>query len=294
MQPLKPMKKCAFLSMDSLDGFVSYDRLAFEPLQTLGWKVEEISWRKKEVDWSQYEAVIIRTTWDYQDDPQAFMKVLEDIETSKAQLQNSLELVRWNLAKTYLKELEEKGIAIVPTLWDQKFSVENFKSWAKELETQELIVKPIISANADFTYRLPINSPETALKNIAPDFQQRPFMVQPFMKSIVEEGEYSLFFFGGTYSHTVLKQPKSQDFRVQEEHGGKIVAIEANAQLLKAAYRVMEAISPQPLYARVDLVRDQQGQFVLIEVELIEPSLYFQYCEKSPALFAQALNASIH
>ncbi|MEK6478467.1 hypothetical protein WJR50_13070 [Catalinimonas sp. 4WD22] len=288
------MKKCAYLSMDSLDGFFSYDRLTFEPLLALGWLVEEVSWRKESADWNQYDAVVIRTTWDYQDDPPAFMKVLEEIEGSKAQLQNSLDLVRWNLSKTYLKALEEKGIAIVPTLWGQSFSTKNFRRWAQKLETHELIVKPVISANADFTYRLPFDTSELELEKIAPDFQQRPFMVQPFMKSIVEEGEYSLFFFGGNYSHTVLKRPKAQDFRVQEEHGGKIVAVEANEKLLKTAYQVMEAITPQPLYARVDLIKDQQDQYVLIEVELIEPSLYFEYCKKSPALFAQALDASIH
>ncbi len=288
------MRHCAFLSMDSLDGFFSYDRLTFEPLQALGWQVEEVSWHKKDVDWNLYEAVIIRTTWDYQDDPQAFMQVLEEIENSKAQLHNSLELVRWNLAKTYLKELEEKGIAIVPTLWDQEFTSDNFKAWGKTLETSELIVKPTISANADFTYRLPSDTSALELERLTREFQLRPFMVQPFMQSILEEGEYSLFFFGGNYSHTVLKRPKAQDFRVQEEHGGKIVAVEANEQLLKTAYQVMEAISPQPLYARVDLVKDPQGQYVLIEIELIEPSLYFEYDKRSPALFAQALNASIY
>ncbi|MDF9798674.1 glutathione synthase/RimK-type ligase-like ATP-grasp enzyme [Catalinimonas alkaloidigena] len=288
------MKHCAYLSMDSLDGFFSYDRLTFEPLQALGWQVEEVSWRNESADWNQYDAVVIRTTWDYQDDPPAFMKVLEQIESSEAQLHNSLELVRWNLSKTYLKELEEKGIAIVPTLWDQKFSPENFRGWAKSLEKQELIVKPVISANADFTYRLAVNTSDVELEKIAPDFQQRPFMVQPFMKSIVEEGEYSLFFFGGNYSHTVLKRPKRQDFRVQEEHGGKIEAVEAHEKLLNTACQVMEAITPQPLYARVDLINNQYDEYVLIEVELIEPSLYFEYCKKSPGLFAQALDASTH
>lgn len=287
------MKHCAYLSMDSLDGFFSYDRLTFEPLQALGWQVEEVSWKKKSANWDQYDAVVIRTTWDYQDDPPAFMKVLEEIEASRAELQNSLELVRWNLSKNYLKTLENKGIAIVPTLWDRSFSTGNFKKWADELDTQELVVKPVISANADYTYRLPVNTPEQELQELTQVFQHKPFMVQPFMQSIVEQGEYSLFFFDGIYSHTVLKTPKAQDFRVQEEHGGKIIAIEASEALLKTAHQVMEEISPTPLYARVDLVKDQHDQYVLIEVELIEPSLYFEYSKESPALFAKALDAKI-
>ncbi|WKN29606.1 hypothetical protein PZB74_11585 [Porifericola rhodea] len=295
------MRSCAFLSMDSLDGFYSYDRLAFEPLRELGWKTEEVSWRKQNVNWNQYDAVVIRTTWDYQSAPEAFMQVLEDIEKSSAQLENSLDLVRWNLSKTYLKQLEEKGIAIVPTLWGEptstdtsiSFDLAQLQKWKIDLATKELIVKPVISANADHTYRIAASLPEQELHEIGKAFEQRAFMVQPFLESIVAEGEYSLFFFGGNYSHTVLKRPKAQDFRVQEEHGGRISAITPEQEVLNTAYQVMEAIQPQPLYARVDLVRDKEGRFVLMEVELIEPSLYFEYSTASPSLFAQALNNSI-
>lgn len=281
---------CAFLSMDSLEDYVSYDHLAMDALRQLGWRAEEVSWRKKDVDWNQYDIVLIRTPWDYQQEPEAFLTVLEAIENSTARLENSLELVKWNLNKQYLRELEEKGAMIVPTLWDQAFTVENFSQWASVFSASELIVKPLVSANADHTYRLPPESADAQLVKLIPIFASRPFMVQPFMPAVISEGEFSVFFFGENYSHTILKTPKPADFRVQEEHGGTIKAVEPEPQLLDTARQILKLISPKPLYSRIDLVRTEKNQFALMEVELIEPSLYFSYSEPSAALFADTVH----
>ena len=285
------MLRCVFLSMDSLEGYVSYDHLAMNALRRRGWEVEEISWRKRAVDWNQYDIVLIRTPWDYQEAPEAFMAVLEQIEESSARLENSLELVKWNLNKLYLRELEFKGALIVPTRWYQDFSVANFRHWSAQFPGRELIVKPLISANADHTYRLPAETEDSVLKELARVFAQRPFMVQPFMASVVDEGEYSVFFFGEQYSHTILKTPKPADFRVQEEHGGLIRAVDPEKPLLATARKVLSLIDPLPLYSRIDLVRTEKNKFALMEVELIEPSLYFSYSEPSAALFARAVQA---
>ena len=112
-------------------------------------------------------------------------------------------------------------------------------------------------------------------------------MVQPFMENICLEGEYSCFYFDGKYSHSILKTPKAQDFRVQEEHGGRLTSIKAEAKLLEQADIALKAINELPLYARVDFVRYRQG-FALMEAELIEPSLYFNMDEESAARFAGA------
>ncbi|MFP4093887.1 MAG: RimK family alpha-L-glutamate ligase [Cyclobacteriaceae bacterium] len=275
--------------MDSLEGYVSYDHLAMDALRRLGWQVEEVSWRKKDTDWNRYNIVLIRTPWDYQQDPETFLKVLETIDHSSARLENSLDLVRWNLNKRYLKELEEKGTLIVPTLWEQTFSAENFRHWSEKFSGKEIIVKPLVSANADYTYRLPTDTTDERLAELVPIFVKRPFMVQPFMPSVIHEGEFSVFFFGERYSHTILKKPKSADFRVQEEHGGIIRAVEPEQHLQETAKKVLRLISPQPLYSRIDLVRTEKNQFALMEVELIEPSLYFSYSEPSAALFASTV-----
>jgi len=110
-------------------------------------------------------------------------------------------------------------------------------------------------------------------------------LLQPFIESIVTEGEFSLFFFGSEYSHAILKTPKKSDFKVQEEHGGVLTTIEAESSLLVCARQVLAAVNPKPLYSRVDFIRTPSG-FALMELELIEPSLYFNMDPSSPARFA--------
>lgn len=287
------MPTCAFLSMDSLANFVSYDHLAMDALRGLGWQVEEVSWRNELVEWNAYNLVIIRTTWDYQQDPEHFLSVLSKIEESDAHLENDLELIRWNLNKSYLRELEVGGAEIVPTIWEPGFSEANFYDWFDWLATAEIIVKPLVSANADFTYRLAIDTPKTKVKNLAGVFANKPFLVQPFMPKIVSEGEFSVFFFGQDYSHTILKTPATGDFRVQEEHGGHIQSVRPSNHLLATAQQVFELIKPTPLYSRIDLVQTEKNSFALMEVELIEPSLYFSYSSQSAQLFANAVEQRV-
>ena len=273
--------------MDDLAGYVSDDRLVVEPLEKLGWNVEIVSWRDKTVDWNDFEAVVIRTTWDYQREPEAFLNVLREIDNSKARLENSLKIIKWNLSKIYLRELESAGIKIVPTVWDEKTINENlFKSWLEHFGADELVIKPIVSATAEFTYRL--SEFQTGLSEV---FAARKYMVQPFMPNIVGEGEFSLFYFGGEYSHTILKTPKPKDFRVQEEHGGIIQAVEPTAKLLKAGRKALEFIAPVPLYARIDFVCDSDKDFALMELELIEPALYFRMNKDAPAHFAKVFDS---
>ena len=121
------MCRCAFLTMDNLTGYVSDDELTITHLHDVGWTVEMVSWRK-DYNWSQFDVVVIRTTWDYQNDPDAFLAVLESIASSGAHLENSLELVRWNMQKTYLRDIALKGASIVPTLWQEEAVDTNTKA----------------------------------------------------------------------------------------------------------------------------------------------------------------------
>ncbi len=276
-------RRCCFLSMDDLAGYVSDDELAIEPLNDLGWEVETISWRDEAADWNDFEAVIIRTPWDYQDEPEKFIEVLRRIDSSSARLENALSIVEWNLDKRYLRKLEDRGVRIVPTLWSEAvISAERFSEWKRELANDELIMKPTISATAKDTFRLV--EFDDALSDV---FSGRSYMVQPFMRQIIEEGEYSLFYFNGVYSHTILKAPTAGDFRVQEEHGGLITAVEPEFRMLETAKQINDLIDPLPLYSRIDLVRCDDGGFALMELELIEPALYFRMDEGSPQRFAR-------
>lgn len=284
--------KIAFLSMNDLSGYVSDDNLAFEPLQNLGYQVDIVPWQQTVVEWKKYAAVIIRTTWDYQNHLEAFLQVLKQIE-SQTLLANPFEIAKWNADKIYLNDLQEKGAKIVPTIWvNSGFSLSQLQQWFKQLESDEIVIKPRVSATAQNTFWLKHSKEDQEdIENLKKIFENRPFMVQPFMKAIVDEGEYSLFYFNGEYSHAILKTPKTQDFRVQEEHGGIIQAIKPTSDLLKAGEEILKYISRTLLYARVDFVRTENNKFALMELELIEPSLYLRNCENAPHFFAKAINS---
>jgi len=284
------LQHCAILTMNNLNDFEAYDNLFEQPLLTLGWQMHMVSWRDENVNWNDYAAVIIRSPWDYQDDPSAFLKVLNKIEQSSAHLENSLKTVEWNIDKKYLRELENHDIKIVRTLWRENLTQEHVFQYFAELKVDQLVIKPRISANADNTFWLTKENYQTFFPQLEKAFSTSEFLVQPFMKSVIDEGEFSLFYFNGIYSHAILKTPKDSDFRVQEEHGGRLAAITPETGLTNHAVEALSAIKAQigmPMYARVDFVRCEQG-FALMEAELIEPSLYFNMDEQSATRFAQA------
>lgn len=281
------MKRCAFLSMNSLENFFAYDNMLFEPLKAAGWLAEEVSWRKPDVDWNNYDVVVIRTTWDYQDDVKGFMACLQRIEASSAQLQNSLKIIEWNINKSYLKDLQNQGINIVPTLWFDTFSLTELEAGFRHFDTPQIVLKPLVSAGAEHTYKLTLDNLNAQVKELKAVFAQREFMLQPFLNGIIEEGEYSLFYFSGHYSHSILKQPQSGDFRVQEEHGGQLKSIQPCEDMLTTARHCLAALPEDVLYARIDLVR-HENEFAVMEIELIEPSLYFNMDTESAQRFVDA------
>ena len=283
------LKKVGFLSMNSLENFYTYDKLLIEPMKTFGWIAEEISWRNENVNWKNYDAVIIRSTWDYQNDLKKFISVLEKINNS-THLENDLDLMKWNMNKNYLFDLEKKGVKIVNTIWEKSFNPKLVHEYFDILNSDDIIIKPNISANADNTFRLTKKSLNEHLPNLKRIFAVREFMVQPFLKNIIDEGEYSLFYFGGYFSHSVLKKPKENDFRVQEEHGGIIKAITPTKEKITIAENIIKKLSTIPLYARIDLVRTTRNDYALMELELIEPSLYLNTDTQSPERFAKAFN----
>lgn len=280
-------KKVALLSMDSLENFHTYDKLLIEPMKTLGWMAEEVSWRNEKVNWADYEAVIVRSTWDYQNDDEKFISVLEKIN-SVTYLENDLDLMKWNMNKNYLFQLKQKGVTIVDTIWEKNFNPVLANDYFEKLDTDEIIIKPNVSANADNTFRLSKEKLKGQSSNLGKIFAQREFMVQPFLNNIIDEGEYSLFFFDGKFSHSVLKKPKEKDFRVQEEHGGNIQPIKTSSDMILIAENIINKLSTIPLYGRVDLVRTNQNKFALMELELIEPSLYLNKDVDAPLRLSKA------
>lgn len=283
------MSRIAFLTMDSLADFVSYDQLVLDLLRESGVIVDEVSWRSRGVCWDDYELVVIRSPWDYQQHAEAFLQVLETIECSQATLLNPLSIVRWNIRKHYLRELEQQGISIVPTIWLDSPRVSQLRNAFDQLGSDELVGKPLIGANADHAHRLFRGSEEAALSEAAAAWAGTTALVQPFVPSIQSDGEFSLIWFEGQFSHAVLKVPKAGDFRVQEEHGGNISSCDPPSDVLELAAECHEVLAERLLYSRVDIVRLPDGRPAVMEMELIEPSLYLGFDTGAPERFAESI-----
>lgn len=284
------MRRCAFLTLDDPSSYVIDDDLAVEPLRALGWEVELVPWRSA-APWREYDVVVIRSTYDYMDAPDAFLAVLEQIERSGMPLLNPVEIVRWNFRKSYLRDLADRGVPIVPTVWRDRLRPGELAELFREAGGDEVVVKPLVGANAAGAWRLNAGTVREQADEIEAWYADRALMAQPFVSAVVEEGEFSLFYFNGEHSHTILKTPAAADFRVQEEHGGLIRPAQAEAGLLAAGQAALGAIGQVPLYARADFVRASDGGgFWLMELELIEPSLYLRMDPGAPARFARAIH----
>lgn len=284
------MRRCAFLTLHDPTGFVMDDELAIAPLAQRGWQVETLPWDRKGVDWSSYELVVLRSTWDYQHHAEQFLATLAAIEDSGARLENSLAIVRWNMQKTYLRDLAAKGVPIVPTRWRDRLGPGELLPLFDSLQSTEAVIKPVMSGNAQGAWRLDRTSAQAQADEIEAYYADRPLMMQPFEPAIVDEGEYSLLYFNGALSHGILKVPKHGDFRVQEEHGSEIRAVSAEPALVAAGAAAIDAIGSRLLYARADFVR-HGAEFRVMELELVEPALYLRMDPGAPERFADAITS---
>jgi glutathione synthase/RimK-type ligase-like ATP-grasp enzyme len=286
--------RCAFLTLDDPSGYTVDDHLAVPPLARLGWSVDDVPWRRPNMDWPKYDAVIIRSTWDYARDPDAFLDVLTRIVRSGARLFNPLDLVTWNIRKTYLRDLASRGVSIVPTVWRERLGRGELHDVIDQVGADEIVVKPAVGASARGAFRVSKAASVEEIRVIETCYADRALLAQPFVRAIPTNGEFSLFYFNGRFSHAIQKTPKPADFRVQEEHGGSNVAVNATPELLALGAHVLNSLDVTPLYARVDFVRanDANGHW-LMELELIEPSLYLRMDAEAPERFAKALHERV-
>ena len=281
------MKSVAWVTYKTLNDSAPDDRLAAEAVRRRGVRVDAVVWDDPAVDWSAYDAMVIRSCWDYQYSPEKFVQWLDALEASGVRVFNSLPVVRWNHDKKYLRDLEARGVEIAPTHWCVRGTAPSIEEVMASHGWKKAVVKPTISGTAMSTW---VVSPDDGVNHdveLAALLAKRDMMIQEFVPEILD-GEWSLAFFGGEFSHAVVKRAKAGDFRVQNEHGGSWAQETASAELVEAARRVLGCVEEALLYARVDgVVRD--GTFVLMELELIEPMLYIGANEGAAEMFATAL-----
>ena len=208
------MGRCAFLTTKDLEDFHIYDDLVKPHLAKLGWTVDDVSWHDTDVDYNQFDLVVVRSTWDYQAYAEQFMHTLERINKSSAALENSFALMQWNVSKLYLQDLELKGVSILPTIWGDAFDTKTILNAFSYFNTAEIIIKPLVSANADYTYRLTEEDFLFKQQTIKTELGDRSIMIQSFEKTILSKGEFSLFYFDGEYSHCINKIPTNGIFKL--------------------------------------------------------------------------------
>ena len=276
---------------DYINNVLTEDRLIAEALQAKGLKVYRTSWDDPAFDWASTEVAIFRTTWDYFHRAAEFAAWLNKVQ-HLTRLINPIDTIRWNMDKHYLQDLAHKGVPTVPTIFIEPGEQRSLKQIAEHSGWQQFIIKPAISGGARHTYKF-------ALARVA-DYEQvfkqliatESMLLQPFMERVESHGEVSHMVFGGRYSHSVHKKAKAGDFRVQDDFGGTVHHYQASANEVAFAEAVAAHCKPIPVYARVDVMWDNQNQLALVELEAIEPELWMRKHPTAATMFAQAVVAT--
>lgn len=285
------MKTILCATCEAIPNLTEDDQALISPLAARGIEARAAVWSDPRVAWHQADAVVIRSCWDYHLRLEDFVRWITSLEQAGVRVWNPPAMLRGNADKIYLRQLEQKGIPIVPTLWPEgEFQLQKeLRKWG----WKKAVVKPRVSATA---YRTLLTTAEDAdsadsAQVLVNDLLRGPgAMVQKFLEEVSTRGEWSLIFFAGQFSHAVIKTPKAGDFRVQHDFGGSEKIANAPDSLIQAATRVIAAVESTPLYARVDGV-ESGGQFLLMELELIEPALFLRLSEHSAERFAEAIAA---
>lgn len=247
------------------------DDLLREALGRRGCEAASVVWDEGGVDWGKADLCLVRSTWDYHDKYEEFLVWTHRVETATT-LHNPADLIAWNSDKRYLRELGEAGVPTVPTLWVERGADVDLAALLADRGWEEAVVKPVVDLGAKNLRR--VRDGGEAQDALTAVLSRQEAMVQPFLPSLESEGELSLIYIEGDFSHAVRKHPAAGDFRVQSIWGGTVAATEAGSEHAEVAERALGQLEKPPLYARVDLVTDLDDNPALIELELIEPNLY--------------------
>lgn len=259
------------------------DELLREALRERGCEARSLVWDEK-AEWGEFDLCLVRSTWDYNEKYSEFLAWAQQVEAASA-LRNPAGLIAWNSNKTYLRELSERGVQIVPTVWVSSDSGADLEEVLEGEEWDEAIVKPVVDLGARNLHRVRAGEGSEALVTV---LQHHDAMVQPFLPSLEEQGELSLIYINGELTHAVRKRPAPGDFRVQSIWGGTVSRDEPSQAEVELANRALAQLDEPPLYARADLVAGPSGDPCLIELELIEPNLYLTHHPPAAEVLADA------
>jgi len=284
-------RSLALVTYDKLPLLSPDDQLVRAALERRGVRAEPVVWDDPSVEWARFDAIVVRSCWDYHLRYEQFMRWIDARAAEDVVLWNPPSLLHWNSDKRYLRELEERGVAVVPTCWVERGSHATLAEICAIMGWTDLVVKPAVSASAHSTWRA-LPSRQADAERFTREIGQGTVLVQPLVEQVARDGELSLVFLGESFSHAVVKRPKPGDFRVQHEHGGSADLVRVSDEVIEEAARALSAAPASTIYARVDgcLV---DGGFVLMELELLEPSLFFSLAPAAAERFAELLSNAI-
>ncbi len=261
------------------------DRVLLEELRRLGLRAVPAVWDDPAVDWAAARAAVVRSTWDYHHNHERFLEWVDRIG-GLTRLLNPPDTLRWNSHKTYLADLEGRGVPIVPTVWLTAGSEASLPELMSGQGWEQAVVKPTVSASAHETWRVRPGEAGKAQARFDRLLAERDVMVQPYLPSVEDPGERSLMFVEGQHTHTV-RRVTPLDLDKGEETSAR--PVEADQDEVALAYKVLHAAGRQAVYARVDLARDEEGTPRLMELELIEPSLFLGHAPPAARMLAAAI-----
>lgn len=250
-----------------------------------GFSVEARPWNDAG-DLSEFDLVMPLVAWGYHQDPGRWHALLDQLESAGVHMLNPVPLLRWNSDKRYLSELGEKGVLTIPTMLVENLDDDSLGALRSRFG-DDLVIKPPISASAYGTHRLSGSDsvPSSALG--------QAMLVQPFLRSVADEGEYSVMLFGGRFSHCIVKRPKHGDYRVQPHLGGTEQPCAPPDGAIELAHAALGAAPAAAVYGRVDMMRDNEGGLAVVELELIEPALWLQHAPDGGQSFVDAINKAL-
>lgn len=296
-------RRVALATSAELAALTPDDRLARAALEESGIVVDAAVWSDPAVRWCDYDLVVVRSCWDYFHRLDEFLAWVERLESLGVPLHNPPALLRWNLDKRYLRQLAGPGVQLPETIWVEEPAAPELAALLAEAGWAEAVVKPAVSAGGFETWRATAAGAAAAQARFAALAARGPVMVQRFLPGIVGEGEWSLLFFRGRFSHALVKRAARGEFRVQASHGGTAHPAEAPAWLVGRGEQVLAAaaaavgLAEPPLYARVDGVLgtapDGAPALVLMELEALEPDLFFRIAPAAAERFALAVSAAL-
>ncbi len=259
-----------------------------------GHTISTPAWTDKDIDWSVFDAVLLRTTWDYAHQREAFVAWADRVAATTL-LINSAELVRWNTDKRYLKALASRGVRTLDTCWIEQGEPVDVASEMRRRGWQRGFIKPVFGATARETLRF--SATEAGMGEAQAHLDRlvgaEPLMLQPYVESVEQVGERSAIVIAGQVTHAVVKRAVPGDYRVQDDHGGTDAPTELSDDEAELVAKTVNAVPFDCLYVRVDMLQDHTGRPCVIECEAVEPSLFFRHGRHAALALADALESEV-